>query len=220
MLAEQITLQHSIEVEESAKPRFTREYILKYAQIVMYPTNRAPRACVQMVNPNIKDISCMFIVPVVHEDKTTTMTSLLWDDIEPIHLEPAEILDTVVRKPSKFVIKKLDSLLGCKSEEQSSQLYVITNREKRFGASSLLYGHIWNNLFDTFKENLYILPSSMHELIIAPESMFEDESPEETRANLLQMVKEVNQEVVDSSDFLADHVYYVDYGALCITTVA
>ena len=56
MLAEQITLQHSIEVEESAKPRFTREYILKYAQIVMYPTNRAPRACVQMVNPNIKDI--------------------------------------------------------------------------------------------------------------------------------------------------------------------
>ena len=135
MLAEQITLQHSIEVEESAKPRFTREYILKYAQIVMYPTNRAPRACVQMVNPNIKDISCMFIVPVVHEDKTTTMTSLLWDDIEPIHLEPEEILDTVVRKPSKFVIKKLDSLLGCKSEEQSSDLYVITNREKRFGAS-------------------------------------------------------------------------------------
>ena len=60
----------------------------------------------------------------------------------------------------------------------------------------------------------------MHELIIAPESMFEDESPEETRANLLQMVKEVNQEVVESSDFLADHVYYVDYGALCITTVA
>ena len=160
MLAEQITLQHSIEVEESAKPRFTREYILKYAQIVMYPTNRAPRACVQMVNPNIKDISCMFIVPVVHEDKTTTMTSLLWDDIEPIHLEPEEILDTVVRKPSKFVIKKLDSLLGCKSEEQSSDLYVITNREKRFGASSLLYGHLWNNLFDTFKENLYILPAS------------------------------------------------------------
>lgn len=65
MLAEQITLQHSIEVEESAKPRFTREYILKYAQIVMYPTNRAPRACVQMVNPNIKDISCIFILAAI-----------------------------------------------------------------------------------------------------------------------------------------------------------
>ena len=52
----------------------------------------------------------------------------------------------------------------------------------------------------------YVIPSSVHEMIIVPmtESI--------TRKELDQMVKEVNENVVDPEEILSDHVYIYDAG--------
>ena len=52
------------------------------------------------------------------------------------------------------------------------------------------------------ERNLYIIPSSLHELLIYPD--FEEASPEE----LSSFVKEVNRTQVHPHDRLSDHVYY------------
>ena len=51
-----------------------------------------------------------------------------------------------------------------------------------------------------------MIPSSVHEMIIVPmtESI--------TRKELDQMVKEVNENVVDPEEILSDHVYIYDAG--------
>ncbi|MCI9356577.1 MAG: hypothetical protein HFH59_03345 [Lachnospiraceae bacterium] len=53
-------------------------------------------------------------------------------------------------------------------------------------------------------KNLYIIPSSIHELLLYPD--FGDVSPEE----LSGYVKEVNRSQVPPHDRLSDHIYYYD----------
>jgi hypothetical protein len=57
-------------------------------------------------------------------------------------------------------------------------------------------------------EDFYILPSSIHELLVLPRSMMD--------ANELQeMVKCVNATVVNPEDVLSDGVYAYTNGTLC-----
>ncbi|MCD8300425.1 MAG: DUF5688 family protein [Clostridiales bacterium] len=82
-------------------------------------------------------------------------------------------------------------------------MLVLTNREKCYGDAGLLLGR------DFFNEamggrNFYILPSSVHELILVPGERMADEY------RLTQMVREVNRETVLNEEVLADHVYYYD----------
>lgn len=51
------------------------------------------------------------------------------------------------------------------------QMYVITNQERYFGATVLLYKDVFKNFAVEKEEDLYILPSSTHEVIVIPASL-------------------------------------------------
>jgi len=53
--------------------------------------------------------------------------------------------------------------------------------------------------------NLYIIPSSIHELLLLPDDGTVD------RESLDQMVQEVNMNEVLPTERLSDHVYYYEY---------
>lgn len=83
-----------------------------------------------------------------------------------------------------------------------SPLYVLTNAQKLYGASSILYSRILKNFALTKKSDFYILPSSVHEVLLLPA---------ESHTNPLElnkMVQEVNQTQLSREDILSDHVYY------------
>lgn len=84
-------------------------------------------------------------------------------------------------------------------------VYVISTQEGRFGASAILFTDVFERICKDLNSNLYILPCSVHELILVPE----DESSLATD-ELLKIVKEVNQTTVSEEDLLADNVYYFD----------
>ncbi len=81
-------------------------------------------------------------------------------------------------------------------------MYVATNTNKTYGAGILLY----DGLLDAVAEklgNFYVLPSSVHELIIVPEKFghpFE----------LKQMVEEINRAEVAAEEILSDGCYCFD----------
>ena len=85
-------------------------------------------------------------------------------------------------------------------------MYVLSNAMNHFGATAILNIPFMDGVREKLKEDFYILPSSVHELILVPVSA----APAEDR--LLEMVREVNQKEVPESDFLADGVYR--YGVL------
>ena len=82
-----------------------------------------------------------------------------------------------------------------------SDMYVLTNESKLNGAACILYENVLYDFAQKLGADLYILPSSVHEVILLPKlSMFEKDE-------LVNMVKEVNTEGVAADEVLADHVY-------------
>ena len=89
-------------------------------------------------------------------------------------------------------------------EEEDEVMYVLTNKEKYFGAAGiLLCAELFQELIG--KNNFYILPSSVHELILVKD----DEGCD--MQGLSAMVRCVNEEQVDREERLSDHAYYYDW---------
>ena len=103
-------------------------------------------------------------------------------------------------------------LFGSFEEEPSSPpLYVLTNQSHLNGASVLLYKNLLKELSDTIDESFYILPSSIHEIILVPSGS----SLSKTNLNL--MVQDVNQKEVSPMERLSDHVYFYNRLTRAIT---
>lgn len=94
-----------------------------------------------------------------------------------------------------------DLMIG--EQEPETTLWVISNERKVDGAVSMLYEDKLHNLAERVGTDLYILPSSVHEVIAVSVEMGE---PEE----LAQMVSEVNMDQVKLSDRLSNQVYHYD----------
>jgi uncharacterized protein YdhG (YjbR/CyaY superfamily) len=83
-------------------------------------------------------------------------------------------------------------------------MYILSNSNGINGASALLYPEVIENFSNTIKSNVYILPSSIHEVILVP---FQEEID---KSQLIQMVNEVNETQVAKEEVLSSSVYYYD----------
>lgn len=86
-------------------------------------------------------------------------------------------------------------------DERLGPLYVLTNRERMFGASAMLYSWKIKELADRLQTNLLILPSSTHEVLLLP-----DEG-EQNYTVYRQMVREVNRMQVNPEEILSFNLY-------------
>lgn len=84
----------------------------------------------------------------------------------------------------------------------SYPMYVLTNCKRYFGAAVLLYPNILKGVADRLNSDFYVLPSSIHEIILLPASNHM------SMAALGTMVNEINAEAVPPADWLSNHVYY------------
>lgn len=87
---------------------------------------------------------------------------------------------------------------------QSSMMYVASTANHMEGAAVIASREAMRDFYAKLGEPFYILPSSRHEVILLP-----DRCGLET-ADLAEMVKDVNRQVVDEKDVLSDHVYHFD----------
>ena len=94
-----------------------------------------------------------------------------------------------------------DLMIG--EQEPEMTMWVISNERKVDGAASMLYEDKLHSLAERVGTDLYILPSSVHEVIAVSVEMGE---PEE----LARMVAEVNMDQVDLSERLSNQVYHYD----------
>lgn len=65
----------------------------------------------------------------------------------------------------------------------------------------MLYPDTWEKVAALIGEDFYILPSSIHELIVVPESLGMN------RLQLENMVEEINQTEVEQEEILSNTVY-------------
>ena len=104
--------------------------------------------------------------------------------------------------PMRKLLREICPYAVDEGEEEEESLYVLSNKLRSFGAASMLYEGILEKVGQKLGENYYILPSSIHEVIVVPES----KSP--VKQDLDAMVREINETQVEEEEVLSDRVYY------------
>ncbi|MEG1459457.1 MAG: DUF5688 family protein [Acetivibrio sp.] len=89
-----------------------------------------------------------------------------------------------------------------KPDFSGPKMYIASNKLGINGAATLLYEKTISSFAQSCQCDFYILPSSIHELILIPyqESI--------TKEDLCEMVRDVNRTQVPEEDILSDNVYF------------
>lgn len=82
------------------------------------------------------------------------------------------------------------------------KLYVLSNMEGLNGAGAVLYKGILESFSEKIQGDFFILPSSIHEVLLVPEEDGSDPLA------LAELVREVNRTIVEEEEILSDKVYY------------
>lgn len=96
----------------------------------------------------------------------------------------------------------LDEIIQGDKQSDKHRMYILTNKRSINGATCLLYDNVLHEFANSIQSDLFILPSSIHEVILVPYS--ENMSIE----SLTEMVKDVNRTQVAYDEVLSDRVYF------------
>lgn len=91
---------------------------------------------------------------------------------------------------------------GEEDEAEGVPMRVLCNTQRIYGATCMIYPGVLHMLAEEAGENLYILPSSVHEILLMPESEADDTK------YLQDMIREVNSTQVEPEEILSDNLYY------------
>lgn len=168
------------------------------------------------------DLAVVFYI-IVSENEEGQMTAL-------IHDEHLNLWNVTKEKLSSLTEQNMETLLPCRItpiedailelEDELKpnvdnaffpvNLYVLTNERGINGASCLLYRNVLKNFAEQVGDDLIILPSSIHEVLLTPakQALSYDE--------LNEMIFCINQSEVPGEDRLSDHYYLYSREQDCI----
>ena len=129
--------------------------------------------------------------------------------LPPVVVDMNEVTRTILKRQGMP-----DEMIGeCISNMPDNVMFVISNSIGVNGAASMLYEEELQRLAERVGSDLYILPSSLHEVIAVSSHLGKLEQ-------LAEMVHEVNMTAVDLEDRLSNQVYHFDkeLGRLSIAT--
>ena len=206
------------EIERFIHHKIDRQYLLDHVYFALVSGQKYE----QMVNNDLLldrwcDLAVKYSVslPVSSEDERASIR-ISNHIMETYGIEKEELIEACIRNMEQQVAMKslkeqMAELLGMDTSEMPDfgeeervlpEITVITNKSLLDGAGSILLPSVQKRLERKYGSCFAVLPSSRHEVLIAPltdgvqEAIFYQ-----------KMVKEVNETQVEPEDFLSDHVY-------------
>lgn len=159
------------------------------------------------------DLAISFRVLVNKDDDGIASALLTYDLLEKMELSKSEVYELAKENTEKLFPARVERLsnvlknmgLDTTGMPSESMLYIVTNNAGVNGATAMCY----ENVLKDFKElygDFYILPSSIHEVLLLKKSKVHiGDLPE-----IQQMVKEINEFTVSPQEKLSDNVYEYD----------
>lgn len=97
-----------------------------------------------------------------------------------------------------------DYLVSKSSLEKCPRLYMLTNQHALYGAGCMMYDGLLEKLADGMESGFYILPSSIHEVLLYRAPVYNRKEA----GILKEMVSEINERELREEEILIDAVYY------------
>lgn len=161
--------------------------------------------------PNIKylDLAITFRFLVKLDDAGMASALISNKDLIRYNITKEELYDIALENTRRMfpeIIRSMDEFIPNIEDicpEDRNKLFVLTNQSGVNGATTILYNDVIKDFAKKMNKSLFILPSSIHEVI-----MICCEEVEKER--LKSLVKEVNKFIVSELEFLSDNVYFYD----------
>lgn len=180
----------------------SREQILSkaYCEVIGIKGNK--KMLYSMPYIKVEDMAIIYKLLISENDEglaTIKVTNQILDNmgISLQELHECAMANTQSFFPAEVVLRpQIFDIVGI----NSPFIYVLTNRQTTNGAIAAFYPGELQKVVDTLCKDIYILPSSIHEVILMPDT---GENVSELRA----LVKDMNRNVVSKEDKLTDSVY-------------
>ena len=208
-----LDVYHKNRIDKSIDMRYFLDYKQIRNKIIYKLINTEKNKELLEDIPHIKfhDLSIVFQF-LITEEKFGNATILIhnahlkvWgisvDELYADACRNTPVLNKYELKNMKDVIKEF---VPCEDEDDEMPIYVLSNKSRLQGAACILYPDLLKNVSSTMNSSLYIIPSSVHEVLLLP--MDKADGAESIKS----MVREVNDTQVDVEEILSFSVYFYD----------
>lgn len=173
---------------------FDGDIMTKKDEIVLQVINTKRNREYLKLLPHRDFLDLSLICRIVVKDKFGNLCGSVvnYGLMKEMNLDEETLFDIALRQSKRLMPPELIAL--------SSELCALTNEKHFLGASSMMYEDILDELGKKIESDYYVLPSSIHELMIVPIHV----GPVE---QMKEMVEDVNRTVVSDDEWLSDNVY-------------
>ncbi len=214
-----IEMEHmdpSAEIVNAAKNFVDPEYIKSHVVVSLINAEQNQMLLSEVPHTMKEDLALIYKVLISRDTEGTATVTIKnehmaqWGmSLDELHAYAIENSKTLM----PATVMDMNSVLrGMMGEEfmdeipnvaENHFMYVISNEQKLNGAASIFYSDALEKLSDKLGSDLFVLPSSVHELIAVSTEMG-------TAEDMAAMVREVNATQVSLEERLSDHVYRYD----------
>ncbi len=209
-----LEIYHEIRFDHSWKLDEVREFTSIQDQIVYKLIHKKENAPLLVDIPYIAyhDLAIVFYIMLDMNDSgsgtiliTNTLLSAWAVTTEDLYRVAKQ--NTPLLLPPKFntMHSVLCQMLGTDCVDgdfADNHMYILTNVLNQFGAAVILYPNVLEEIAMEINDDYYLLPSSIHELVILPRKY----SP--STEDIDRMIVEINATQISPDEILSDHSYY------------
>ena len=193
-----------------------KDMILRKVVLKMISREKNTQRLLDMPHMDFLDLSVVYVV--VDGDETWHSIDVTWplckrygiDDEELFHSARKNTMGIGFRARTVADILAEDTGVSADVLGSESPLWVISTNTHRYGASAMLFNGEFDKLAERYGMDLYVIPSSIHDVMAVP---VKDIEPEELRC----MVAIVNDSEVREGDLLSYNVYRYSRKDGCLT---
>jgi len=163
------------------------------ARIIPTLINRKEHEELLWTVPNVLMLDLAVVYRIVEESEDGVSAAVITDDaMEAMNMTAEELValaeDNFSRDYAPEIVTVTDTLK------------FITNSKKLFGASGIIFSDLLKAAGEDFGIDYYILPASVHEVMLIPEGAMEE-------GRMAAMLKEGNAKLASADEVLSENIY-------------
>lgn len=185
---------------ETLDASIDRDYILRECRTKVLSAQKNSRMLHDKPFRLICDLVELVIIPVsIGGGEKNGFITAEFGLMDRYGITEEELFAAARKNVSRHVV--FTGLEGIIGYEGGGLLYVVTNEDNLYGASLVACPEILSGCMEALGGGVFIIPSSVHEVLLCRKSDCDD------AASLLDIIKMVNENVVDPEEVLSGHLY-------------
>lgn len=160
------------------------------------------------------DIAIVYVLNAANRDFDEIMNAVSVSVLNTVSIKQIEndaLMNSMTRNPAviKSMDSEIESIIGTQipKDEATSMMYIASVPSKKFGACVLAYPGFFEQAAATIGGSYYVIPSSVHELILVKDSgNLSDDDINKFKND----IKLVNKTILARDEILSDSLYHYD----------